>query len=139
MLLILLAIAGIAEAAENLLSFAGVKRGGASNTTGVWVMVGGFSGAIVGGILAPLLASIGALAGPVGWVILSIVPPIGLGMVGGFLGGYFFEVKRGREPEEAKKAGWAALMGRLAGSFAKAMLVAVMAAIVLISTWEALF
>jgi uncharacterized protein YqgC (DUF456 family) len=138
-LLILLAIAGIAEAAENLLSFTGVKRGGASNTTGVWVMVGGFSGAIVGGILAPLLASIGALAGPVGWVILSIVPPIGLGMVGGFLGGYFFEVKRGREPEEAKKAGWAALMGRLAGSFAKAMLVAVMAAIVLISTWGALF
>ncbi|MFW6438100.1 MAG: DUF456 family protein, partial [Armatimonadota bacterium] len=138
-LLILLAVAGLAEAAESLLAFTGVKRSGATNTTGVWVMVGGFAGAIVGGMLAPLLAGIGALAGPVGWVILSIIPPIGLGMLGGFLGGYWYELKRGKEPEEAKEAGWGALMGRLAGSFTKAMLVAVMAAIVLISTWGALF
>jgi len=138
-LLILLAIAGLAEAAESLLAFSGVKRSGASNTTGVWVMVGGFAGAIVGGLLAPLLASIGALAGPVGWVILSVIPPIGFGMLGGFLGGYWYELKSGKEPEEAKEAGWGALMGRLAGSFTKAMLVAVMAAIVLISTWGALF
>lgn len=138
-LLILLIIAVLAETAENLLSFAGVKRTGASNATGVWVMVGGFAGAILGGAIAPLLASIGALAGPVGWVILSIIPPIGFAMLGGFLGGYFFELNRGKEPEEAKKAGWGALLGRLAGSFTKAMMVAVMAAIVLISTWGALF
>jgi uncharacterized protein YqgC (DUF456 family) len=138
-LLILLAIAVLAEAAENVLSFAGVKRSGASNTTGVWVMVGGFAGAIVGGAIAPLLSTVGALAGPVGWVILSIIPPIGFGMLGGFLGGYLFEVNRGKDPDEAKQAGWGALMGRLAGSFTKAMLVAVMAAVVLISTWGALF
>jgi uncharacterized protein YqgC (DUF456 family) len=138
-LLILLAIAVLAEAAENVLSFAGVKRSGASNATGVWVMVGGFAGAILGGAIAPLLAGVGALAGPVGWVILSIIPPIGLAMLGGYLGGYYFELNRGKEPEEAKEAGWGALKGRLAGSFTKAMLVAVMAAIVLISTWGALF
>ncbi|MBD3293234.1 MAG: DUF456 family protein [Armatimonadia bacterium] len=138
-LLILLMIAVLAELAENVLSFAGVKRTGASNTTGVWVMVGGFAGAIVGGLLAPVLSSVGALAGPVGWVILSIVPPIGLGMLGGFIGGYQYELKQGKSPEEAKKAGWGALLGRMAGSFTKAMLVAVMAAVLLISTWGALF
>ena len=138
-LVILLLIAVLAETAENVLSFAGVKHSGASNTTGVWTMVGGLTGAVFGGILAPLLASIGALAGPVGWIILSIVPPIGFGMLGGFLGGYYFERHRGRSVEEAKKAGWGALIGRFAGSFTKAMLVAVMAAVVLISTWGALF
>ncbi|MGI5817057.1 MAG: DUF456 family protein [Armatimonadota bacterium] len=138
-LLILLTIAVLAETVEHILSFSGVKKVGASNTTGVWTMVGGFVGAITGGIIAPLLATIGALAGPVGWIILAIVPPIGLGMFGGYLGGYYYELKQGRDPEDAKKAGWAALLGRLAGSFAKAMLVAVMAAIVLISTWGALF
>jgi uncharacterized protein YqgC (DUF456 family) len=138
-LLILVVIAVLAEVAENLLSFTGVKRSGASNTTGVWVMVGGFAGAMLGGAIAPVFSGIGALAGPVGWVILSVIPPIGLGMLGGFLGGYYFEIKRGKDPEEAKKAGWGALTGRLAGSFTKAMLVAVMAAIVLISTWGALF
>lgn len=138
-LLILVLIAAGAEAAENALSFAGVKQSGASNSTGVWTMVGGLAGAIFGGILAPLLASIGALAGPAGWIILSIVPPIGFGMLGGFLGGYLFELRCGKTPEEAKSAGWGAMLGRLAGSFTKALLVAVMAAIVLISTWGALF
>lgn len=138
-LLILLLIAVAGETAEHVLSFAGVKQSGASNSTGVWTMVGGFVGAMVGGLLAPLLASIGALAGPVGWIILSIIPPIGLGLLGGFLGGYHYELRSGKTPEEAKSAGWSAMLGRLAGSFAKAMLVAVMAAIVLISTWGALF
>ncbi len=138
-LLILLLIAALAETAENLLAFAGVKRTGASNATGVWTMVGGLAGAVVGGTLAPMLSGIGALGGPVGWIILAIVPPIGLGMFGGFLGGYLFERQRGKSPEEAKKAGWGALIGRFAGSFTKALLVAVMAAIVLISTWGALF
>ncbi len=138
-LLILLVIAVGGETAEHLLSFAGVKQSGASNSTGIWTMVGGFTGAMLGGLLAPLLATIGALAGPVGWVILSIVPPIGLGLTGGFLGGYYYELRRGKTPEEAKTAGWGAMLGRLAGSFAKALLAAVMAAIVLLSTWGELF
>lgn len=138
-LLILLVLAVAGEAAEHVLSFARVKQSGASNATGVWVMGGGFVGAILGGLIAPLLSMIGAFGGPVGWVILSIVPPIGLGLVGGYLGGYYYELRSGKTPEEAKIAGRSAMIGRLTGSFAKALLVAVMAAIVLISTWGALF
>jgi uncharacterized protein YqgC (DUF456 family) len=115
-----------------------VKRSGATNTTGVWTMVGGLTGAMFGGIIAPILAGIGAFAGPVGWVVFSIIPPIGFGLVGGFFGGYLYETRSGSTPEEARTAGLGALFGRLAGSFAKALIVSVMVAIVLISTWGAL-
>ncbi len=138
-LLILLVIAAGAEMMEQALAFAGVKRSGASDATGVWTIVGGFVGAALGGAVAPLLGAIGVLGGPFGSVILAILPPIGLGLVGGFLGGYLFEVRQGRDPREARKIGWSALIGRLAGAFTKALLVAVMAAIVLISTWGTLF
>lgn len=138
-LLILLVIAAGAEMMEQALAFAGVKRSGASDATGVWTIVGGFAGAALGGAVAPLLGAIGVLGGPFGSVILAILPPIGLGLVGGFLGGYLFEVRQGRDPEQARKIGWSALIGRLAGAFTKALLVAVMATIVLISTWGTLF
>ncbi len=138
-LIIVALIALGAELAESALSFAGVKQSGASNKTGLWVLVGGFTGAVVGGALGPLLATAGALAGPVGWGLLSVLPPIGLGMLGGFLGGYFFELRTGKTPEEARSAGWGALLGRVAGSFTKAMLVAVMGTVVLIASWGTLF
>ncbi len=138
-LIVIAAIALAAEFAENALSFVGVRQSGASNSTGLWVLIGGFIGAVVGGIIAPSLAAIGALAGPVGWVLLSIIPPIGLGMTGGYLGGYYCELRGGKSPEEARKAGWGALAGRLAGSLTKALLVAVMGTIVLIASWGTLF
>lgn len=138
-LIVLALIALAAELAENALSFLGVKRSGASNATGMWVLAGGFIGAVAGGLIAPVLASIGALAGPVGWIILSIIPPIGLGMLGGYLGGYQYELRQGKSPEEARRAGWGALIGRLTGSLTKALLVAVMSTIVLIASWSTLF
>ncbi len=138
-LIVLLLIAVGAELAESALSYLGVKQAGASNSTGVWTLVGGFTGAVVGGVLAPLLGAVGSVGGPIGWVALTVLSPIGFGMLGGFLGGYLFEVYRGKPPREARQAGWGALAGRLAGSFAKAMLVAVMAAIVLVGSWGTLF
>ncbi len=138
-LIVIAVIALAAELAENALSFVGVKQSGAGNTTGLWVLIGGFIGAVVGGIIAPALAAIGALAGPIGWVLLSIIPPIGLGMLGGYLGGYYYELRQGKSPEEARNAGWGALAGRLAGSLTKALLVAVMGTVVLIASWGTLF
>lgn len=137
-LLVLVGLALAAEFAESVLAFARVRQSGASNSTGLWVLAGGFVGAVLGGLIAAPLGSVGALAGPVGWIVLSIVPPIGLGMVGGYLGGYWRERRAGRSPDEARRAGWAALVGRVAGSFAKALLVAVMATILLIASWPTL-
>ncbi|NLO07809.1 MAG: DUF456 family protein [candidate division WS1 bacterium] len=127
-LLIMVAIAVVAEVLESAFSFAGAKGSGASTATGIWTIVGGFVGAVIGGVFGPLLGIAGVIIGP-----------LALGMVGGFLGGYLYEVRSGTTAEDARKAGWSALLGRLAGSFTKALLVAVMGAILLISTWGALF
>lgn len=138
-LLVLGAIALAAEFAESALAMVGVKHTGAGNSTGLWVIAGGFVGAVLGGLIAAPLGTVGVLAGPLGWVILSIIPPIGLGMLGGYLAGYRRERRAGKSPQEARRAGWGALAGRLAGSFAKALLVAVMVTIVLIASWPTLF
>ena len=138
-LLVLGAIALAAEFAESALAVVGVKQSGASNSTSLWVLAGGFAGAVLGGLIAAPLGTVGALAGPVGWIILSIIPPIGLGMLGGYLGGYWRERRSGKSHEEARNAGWSALAGRVAGSFAKALLVAVMVTILLIASWPTLF
>lgn len=138
-LLVLGAIALAAEFAESALAVVGVRQSGASNSTSLWVLAGGFAGAVLGGLIAAPLGTVGALAGPVGWIILSIIPPIGLGMLGGYLGGYWRERRSGKSHEEARNAGWGALAGRLAGSFAKALLVAVMVTILLIASWPTLF
>lgn len=126
-LIVLAGIAVVSEVSDNLLSFAGVKAAGATTTTGVWVVVGGIAGVVAGSAVSPL---VGLIGGPVGWVLTALLP-IGVGLVGGYLGGYYYELRRGRSKQEASKAGWAALLGRLAGGIAKGLLVGVMAAILL--------
>ncbi len=138
-LIILVAIALLAELMESLMALAGIKNTGATTSTGVWTMVGGFVGVAVGGGVAPLLGMIGILGGPVGVVLVSVIPPIGLGMLGGFLGGYWSELRRGKSPEDAKRTGWGALLGRMSGSILKGILVGIMAAIVLVTTFPTLF
>ena len=138
-LIVLVAIAIFAELAESLLALAGIRNTGASTSTGVWTIVGGLAGVVAGGALAPVVALLGALAGPVGVAASSVLPPIGLGLVGGFLGGYLYERRRGRTPEEARLTGWGALLGRLSGSVMKGILVGVMAAIVLVTSLPTLF
>lgn len=138
-LLILLAIALLAEATENLMALTGIKNTGATTATGVWTMAGGFVGVIIGGGFAPLAGAVGLAAGPLGVIALTTLPPVALGLLGGFLGGYWCELRRGKSPEEAKRTGWGALLGRLSGSVLKAILVGIMAAIVLATSWPTLF
>ncbi len=134
-LLVLVGIAILAEVTESLLAFMGVKATGATTSTGVWVIVGGIAGVIAGAALAPLLGLLGARVGPIGSIVLSAVPPIVLGLIGAYLGGYHYELRRGRSKEEAATAGRAALVGRLAGGVTKGLLVGVMAAIVLVTAF----
>ncbi len=129
-LLVLAGIAIIAELSDNLMSFLGVRAAGASTTTGLWTVGGGMIGVLAGSALSPLFG----LLGPLGWV-LTVLAPIALGLLGGYLGGYHYELRRGRSKEEAAKAGWAALAGRLAGGIVKALLVGVMAAILLVAVF----
>jgi len=129
-LVVLVGIAVVAELSDNLLTFLGVRASGATTTTGLWTVAGGMAGVIAGSAVTPLFG----LLGPLGWVLTALVP-ISVGVVGAYLGGYYYEMRRGRSKEEAAKAGWAALTGRLAGGIAKGLLVGVMVAIVLFTTF----
>ncbi len=138
-LIILVVIAVLAELAESALALAGIKKTGGGTTTGIWTIVGGCVGVAVGGAIAPVVGAVGGLAGPLGALVAAVLPPLLLGLAGGYLGGYWYERRRGREHEEAQRIGWGALVGRLSGSALKAILVAVMAVVALVTSFPTLF
>ncbi len=130
-LLILLVVSILAETSDNLLSALGVKVGGGSTRTSLWALIGGVAGAIVGANFSPILSLLGVAGGPAGVVFGVIVPPLALAAAGGFLASYIYELRTGKSEVEARKAGWAALAGRLAGVLLKAVLASIMVGLVL--------
>jgi len=109
MLLVFLLITIVAELGDNILSAYGTKKYGGSTKAAAWALVGGVAGAIIGGLFA---SAPGALA---------------CALVGGFLGGYWYEKRQGKSEQEARRAGWGAFLGRAAGGLLKAILAATIA------------
>jgi uncharacterized protein YqgC (DUF456 family) len=109
----------IAETADNWLSAISARRYGAS-TASIWLsFVGGVGGAIL-------------IGGPIS-VVLGPFGPI----IGGFLGAFAIvvahEMHLGRNLNEALRAGWGTVIGRMAGMILKvvistAMIISVAAA-----------
>lgn len=124
MLLVLAAIAVIAEVSDNIISAVGVRKHGGSSKGMVWALLAGLVGALVLGVAASPLGLIGGVVGPL----------VG-GLLGGYLGGYYYERAQGRTSEEARKAGMGAVWGRLAGTLLKTILAGVMVAICLIQVF----
>ncbi len=131
LLLILLVVSILAETSDNLLSALGVKIGGGSTRTGLWALIGGVAGAILGANLSPVLSLLGITGGLAGVVFGAVLPPLVFAAVGGFLASYIYELRTGKQPAEARRAGWAALAGRLAGVLLKAVLASMMVGLVL--------
>ncbi len=131
LLLILLGICVVAETSDNIVSALGVTKSGGSTKTSIWAVVGGVAGAIIGANISPLLGLVGLAAGPIGTVIGVLLAPLICALAGGYLAGYWYERRQGRPPQEARQAGWGALLGRLAGGLLKAILASVMVALIL--------
>ena len=131
LLLILLVVSILAETSDNLLSALGVKIGGGSTRTSLWALIGGVAGAIVGANFSLVLSPLGMTGGLAGVVFGAVLPPLVFAAAGGFLASYIYELRTGKQPAEARKAGWAALAGRLAGVLLKAVLASVMVGLVL--------
>ena len=130
-LLTLLAITLVAEGADSILSFTETRRRGGSSKTGLWAMVGGLLGVLAGGWVSPLLGALGLTGGAVGVIFGVLLPPIALGLVGGSLGGYWFELRQGKSKDEAARAGKGALIGRLHGALAKTLAAGVMVTLII--------
>jgi uncharacterized protein YqgC (DUF456 family) len=124
--LIFLGVSLVAETVDNLVSAWGTKRYGGSTKGAFWALLGGIAGVLVGGYLGPL---VGTLAGPVGSAVGAILGPLLFAFPGGYLGGYWYELRAGQSKQEARRAGWGAFLGRAAGALLKTVLAAGMAGV----------
>lgn len=97
------------ELADNLLSGLMVKKFGASKASMVIAWIGGFLGAILG-------SAIGGVSGFIGSAILGVVGAF----IGSYAGVYLWERHRLNRPHnEAAKAAFGTVLGRLLGIFVK--------------------
>jgi uncharacterized protein YqgC (DUF456 family) len=118
-ILIILAILMIlAEALEFLLGMSGAARFGASKK-GVWASV---IGSMIGAaIMMPYLLGLGAIIGV---------------FIGGFMGVLIIEFIRQQRMKPALRAGFGAMLGRIAGIVAKGTLSIIMIVITLINIYS---
>ena len=130
-LLIVAVLALIAETSDNVLSMLGTRHGGGSTKSGWIAMLGGLTGALLGSLISPLFGSIGLLGGVVGFIIGVVLVPLTLAVAGGFCAVYWYELRQGRTPQEARQSARGALFGRLLGVMSKTLLAVIMSAILL--------
>ena len=110
MIAIVLAIAFLGEIIDNWLGFRFAKRYGGSTRSGWGALLGGLVGAVIGVPIAIIGSVIGAL-------------------LGSFIGATVFELSYSRRAGVAARAGWGAVMGRIAAAAVKIALGIVIAVI----------
>jgi len=110
MIAIVLGIAFFAEIVDNWLGFRFAKRYGGSTRSGWGALLGGLVGAVIGVPIALIGSVIGAF-------------------VGSFIGAALFELSYSRHAGVAARAGWGAVMGRVAAAAVKIALGIVLAVI----------
>ncbi len=118
-LLALIPVVILAELVDNVLSMTGVHKFGGSSKTMWWAALGGLVGAFLFSFLSGVTGMVGLVGGLVGFLIGVIIPPLAGGLLGGYLAGYWYERHQGADLEAARRTGWGALLGRLAGGAAK--------------------
>jgi len=110
MIAIILAIAFLGEIIDNWLGFRFAKRYGGSTRSGWGALLGGLVGAVIGVPVAIIGSVIGAF-------------------LGSFIGAAVFELSYSRHAGVAARAGWGAVMGRIAAAAVKIALGIVLAVI----------
>ena len=117
-LLALVAISALAESLEFLFGITWARRYGTSKRGVAASIVGGIIGAVV---LTPVFLGLGALIGS---------------FLGALAGAFAVEILSQRELKPAARAGFGALMGRLAGLFAKGLCGLAMVIITLLAIYS---
>lgn len=130
-LLVLGVLALLAETLDNLLSVAATRGHGGSSHVGWVVMLGGIGGALIGSWIGPLIGVLGLVGGPVGFIIGVVLVPLALAAAGGYGAAYWFELRHGKTPAEARQAAKGSLVGRLLGVMGKTLLAVIMSAVLL--------
>ncbi len=119
----------VAETADNILSWLGVRRGGGTPLTGLVAVVAALLGSLMAAQFAPLLGLVGLVGGFFGWLLATVLVPLLAALVCGFLAAYAYELRQVRRTSDAQRAAAGALAGRLMGMLAKFVITGAMAAI----------
>ncbi len=133
LVLALAVVAALTEVGDATLSAWAVKRYQGTGRGQIGAVFMGLVGAVLGGGVTSVLATVGVVVGP--WVALAIfiVGPIVGGCLGGFVGAVLGEMSQGRTRREAIQAGWGALVGRTLGTLGKVVICTVMVGI---AAWQ---
>ena len=119
---VLLVLAALGEVTETIASAAGAARQGGSRRGAVLALLGSILGGLAGlfvGIPVPIVG--------------SLIAAVLFGGLGALIGAILGEKWKGRELGASWEIGKAAFWGRLLGTLAKALLGAVMVAVVLVA------
>jgi len=130
-LLVLGVLVLLAETLDSVLSVAATRSRGGSSGVGWVVMVGGITGALLGAWVSPIIGAAGLIGGPVGFVVGVVIVPLILAAAGGYGAAYWYELRRGKTPQEARQAAGGSLMGRLLGVMGKSLLAVIMSGVLL--------
>lgn len=114
-IIILVALALLAEVIEFLMGIAGAKKYKSSNKAIVGSIVFGIIGGIIG---IPFFFGIGAVIGA---------------FIGAFAGAFIIEFVFDRDLDRAVKSGWGALLGRVGGAISKGAIGLTMIVITIVS------
>jgi len=116
-ILVLALISLLAEAVDFFVGVAGARRYGSSRTGVMLSIIGGIIGAVA---MVPILLGLGAVIGA---------------FLGGFIGAFLGEYLEQRKLKPALRAGYGALIGRIAGVLVKGSLAVVMIVITMASIY----
>lgn len=123
-LVILAVLAILAEFLDNVMALLGVKRYGGTTHTSLGAGLGAIGGAFLASVVfSPLVVLLG---GPVGWIMAVVFVPLLGAFAGGFGVAYLLELRRGADTEDARRAGYGAILGRVLGAVSKVTITAAM-------------
>lgn len=134
-LIVLAVMAALAETSDNILSMLGVRRYGGSRRTAVAAGLGTLLGALLSTLVFGWLGLAGLLAGPIGWLVATVLPPLVGAAVCGFLVAYWVERRQGKGDSEALQAGLGAVFGRVLGATAKTAITTAMCVVALVGAF----
>ncbi|MBC7289022.1 MAG: DUF456 domain-containing protein [Armatimonadetes bacterium] len=134
-LIVLLLIAIAAETSDNILAAMGARRHGASMRGSLAAVAGALVGAVVVGVVAQLVGVPALVGGPLVWLIVNTVAVLLGASAGAFAATYAWELRRGRPPEEARKAAVGGLIGRMLAIVARATLTTAMGVVAMVAAF----
>ncbi len=128
-LVALAALALAAEASDNVLAIWGARRYGASFRGSLVAGAGAIVGALVVSAVGQIVGLPALAGGPVVWLVVNALLVLFGASTGAFAAAYWWELRRGASPDQARRAGLGGVVGRVLAIIARTAITTTMAVI----------